>query len=54
MRKACSQAAEVSIQFQGETTDGALRGQFKSSGIRPYFLPRAEYYGLDRPLLELI
>jgi pilus assembly protein CpaF len=41
-------------QFQGEATDGTLRGVFKSSGIRPYFLPRAEYYGLDRPLLEVI
>jgi pilus assembly protein CpaF len=42
------------FQFQGETTDGTLRGVFKSSGIRPYFLPRAEYYGLDRPLIEVI
>ncbi|MBV8338124.1 MAG: CpaF family protein, partial [Alphaproteobacteria bacterium] len=42
------------FQFQGETTEGTLRGVFKSSGIRPYFLPRAEYYGLDRPLLEVI
>jgi pilus assembly protein CpaF len=41
-------------QFQGETTDGTLRGVFKSSGIRPFFLPRAEYYGLDRPLIEVI
>jgi len=41
-------------QFQGESTDGTLRGVFKPSGIRPYFLPRAEYYGLDRPLLEVI
>ncbi len=41
-------------QFQGETTEGTLRGVFKSSGIRPFFLPRAEYYGLDRPLLEVI
>ena len=43
-----------SYQFQGETTDGRLRGVFKSSGVRPNFLPRAEYYGLDRPLLEII
>jgi len=43
-----------SYQFQGESTDGTLRGVFKPSGIRPYFLPRAEYYGLDRPLLEVI
>ena len=42
------------FQFQGETTDGMLRGTFKSNGIRPSFLTRAEYYGLDRPLLEVI
>jgi pilus assembly protein CpaF len=42
------------FQFQGETVDGRLRGVFKSSGIRPNFLPRAEYYGLDRALLEII
>jgi pilus assembly protein CpaF len=42
------------FQFQGESTDGKLRGMFQSSGIRPYFLPRAEYYGLDRALLEVI
>ena len=42
------------FQFQGETADGKLRGVFKSSGIRPHFLPRAEYYGLDRALLEII
>jgi len=42
------------FQFQGETADGMLRGVFQSSGIRPFFLPRAEYYGLDRPLLEVI
>ena len=43
-----------SFQFQGETTDGKLRGVFKSSGIRPFFLPRAEYFGLDRALLEIV
>ncbi len=42
------------FQFQGEATDGRLRGIFKSSGVRPHFLPRAEYYGLDRPLLEML
>jgi pilus assembly protein CpaF len=43
-----------SYQFLGEAADGRLRGVFKSSGVRPFFLPRAEYYGLDRPLLELL
>jgi pilus assembly protein CpaF len=42
------------FQFQGEGTDGKLRGSFQPSGIRPAFLPRAEYYGLDRALLEVI
>src|SRR5436305_1201426 len=41
-------------QFQGEGSDGKLRGSFASSGIRPAFLPRAEYFGLDRALLEVI
>jgi hypothetical protein len=40
-------------QFQGEGSDGKLRGNFQSSGIRPTFLPRAEYFGLDRTLLEV-
>jgi pilus assembly protein CpaF len=43
-----------SYQFQGETGEGKLRGTFQPSGIRPAFLPRAEYFGLDRALLEAI
>jgi pilus assembly protein CpaF len=43
-----------SYQFQGETGEGKLRGIFQPSGIRPAFLPRAEYFGLDRALLEAI
>jgi len=42
------------FQFQGETSDGRLRGVYQSTGIRPNFLPRAEYFGLDRALLEII
>ena len=42
------------FQFQGEGADGKLRGTFTPSGIRPAFLPRAEYFGLDRALLEVI
>jgi len=41
-------------QFQGEGADGKLKGAFQPSGIRPAFLPRAEYFGLDRALLEVI
>ena len=39
-------------EFKGEATDGSLSGAFKSSGLRPYFLPRAAYYGLDKVLME--
>jgi pilus assembly protein CpaF len=42
------------FQFQGEAADGQLKGAFQPSGIRPSFLPRAEYFGLDRALLEII
>src|SRR5436190_12701689 len=39
-------------EFKGEAADGKLNGAFKSSGLRPHFLPRAAYYGLDRVLME--
>ncbi len=41
-------------EFKGETVDGKLSGAFKSSGLRPHFLPRAAYYGLDKVLMEII
>ncbi|MCF8532748.1 MAG: CpaF family protein [Reyranella sp.] len=39
-------------EFRGETTDGRLTGAFVSTGLRPHFLPRAAYYGLDKVLME--
>ena len=42
------------FQFQGEGTDGKLVGTFKSGGVRPAFLPRAEYFGLDKTLMEVV
>jgi pilus assembly protein CpaF len=41
-----------SYKFEGEGADGMLRGRFESSGLRPYFTTRAEYFGLDRLLVE--
>ncbi|MGC2413792.1 MAG: CpaF family protein [Stellaceae bacterium] len=41
-------------QFQGEGADGKLKGTFLPSGIRPAFLPRAEMFGLDKALMEVI
>src|SRR5579883_967700 len=40
--------------FEGEMPDGRLKGRFESSGLRPHFTQRAEYYGLDRALLEAL
>ena len=42
------------FEFQGESNDGHLKGGFKPTGLRPHFLPRAAYYGLDRVLMEAI
>jgi pilus assembly protein CpaF len=35
-------------QYEGENTDGTLRGHFKVSRIRPSFMPRLQYFNLDR------
>ena len=39
-------------EFTGEDSDGNLTGDFKSMGVRPYFMEKAEYYGLHRALME--
>ncbi len=41
-------------EYEGEDSEGRLRGTFKSSGLRPHFTPKAAYFGLERPLLEAI
>ena len=41
-------------EFKGEALDGRLTGAFRSSGLRPHFLARAAYYGLDKVLMEAI
>ncbi|MEM7570631.1 MAG: CpaF family protein [Pseudomonadota bacterium] len=39
-------------KFTGEDADGNLTGQFFSTGVRPAFFERAEYFGLGRSLME--
>ncbi len=39
-------------QYSGEDDKGRLRGEFVSTGLRPHFYDRAEYYGLGRALME--
>jgi pilus assembly protein CpaF len=38
-------------EYQGEGRDGLLLGAFKPAPVRPYFIKRAAYFGLDRALL---
>src|SRR5262245_52857464 len=40
------------FEFEGEDTQGNIKGNFRSSGLRPHFLPKASYFGLDRALME--
>jgi len=41
-------------EFEGEGPDGKLQGTFQQSGLRPNFMPKAAYYGLERVLMELM
>lgn len=38
-------------KFTGEDENGLLLGEFNSTGLRPHFLAKAEYFGLGRPLM---
>ena len=38
-------------QFSGADNDGKLLGNFNSTGLRPNFMDKAEYFGLDKTLL---
>lgn len=40
------------FEFEGEDAEGNLFGSFKSSGLRPAFIDRAKYFGLDKALME--
>ena len=37
--------------YKGEDENGLLLGDFVSTGLRPHFLTKAEYFGLGRPLM---
>lgn len=41
-------------EFTGEDSEGNLLGQFRSTGMRPNFIDKAKYYGLDRALMEAL
>jgi pilus assembly protein CpaF len=39
-------------EFDGEDNDGNLVGRFVSSRMRPHFLSKASYFGLDKRLID--
>lgn len=41
-------------EFHGEDKGGRLLGDFKSTGLRPHFAPRAAYFGLEKMLLGAV
>ena len=38
-------------EYHGENRDGSLFGAFKSTQVRPHFVQRAAYFGLERALV---
>jgi pilus assembly protein CpaF len=40
------------FDFKGEGPDGKITGEYVSSGLRPHFAKKADYYGLGKPLIE--
>jgi len=42
------------FRYRGERRDGTIDGGFESTRMRPDFVSRAERYGLDRDLLDVL
>jgi pilus assembly protein CpaF len=40
------------FEYSGENSAGMIQGEFKYTGVRPHFSTKAEYFGLERALLE--
>jgi pilus assembly protein CpaF len=42
------------FDYEGENRDGSLSGNFAAAQIRPHFIKRAAYFGLDRALMSAL
>ena len=40
------------FEYSGENSAGMIQGEYKYTGVRPHFSTKAEYFGLERALLE--
>ena len=43
-----------SFKYEGDDSSGSIRGQYEYSNARPYMMPKAEFFGLDRVLMEAL
>jgi pilus assembly protein CpaF len=44
----------VTFEYEGEDSQGRLVGHYRASGIKPGFISRLEYYGLDRAWMTAV
>ncbi len=42
------------FEWKGQDEHGKLVGDWTSTGVRPHFMPRAEYFGLGRTLMQVM
>ncbi len=42
------------FEYSGENAAGTIQGDFRYTGVRPHFSSKAEYFGLERALLEAL
>lgn len=42
------------FEYTGEDAAGMIQGEFHYNGVRPHFSSKAEYFGLERALLEAL
>lgn len=49
-------ATQTLFEFRarGMNSQGMLEGEFRSTGVRPHCLPKADYFGLEKEMLECI
>lgn len=44
----------VAFEYEGEDSQGRIRGRYRAAGIKPGFVSRLEYFGLDRAWMSAL
>ena len=42
------------FEYDSDDPSGRIRGRFVYTGLRPHFMEKARYYGLDQALLKAL